>query len=93
MGRSFKINAWAENPAARTRRIVGNVEITQVGEESLSVTSNFHLFYARPGADNFIYAGQRRDELRKSEDSYLICQREIIMDVADIRVPTLGLFL
>ena len=25
--RSFKRNAWAENPPARTRRIIGNVEL------------------------------------------------------------------
>ncbi len=91
--RSFKINAWAENPAARTRRIVGNVEIIDVDGEQLSVTSNFHLFYARPGAANFIYAGQRRDLLKVTEESYQISQREIIMDMADVRVPTLGLFL
>lgn len=90
--RSFKANAWAENPPARTRRIVGNVEIVEVAEDRLSAVSNFHLFYARPGSDNFLYAGQRRDTLLRSEDGFRIERREIVMDVAEIQVPTLGLF-
>jgi 3-phenylpropionate/cinnamic acid dioxygenase small subunit len=90
--RSFKPNAWAENPPARTRRIVGNVEVFDVEEDRLSAISSFHLHYARPGSEDFLYAGQRRDELFRVEDGYRIAQREIIMDVADIALPTLGLF-
>lgn len=91
--RSFKKNAWAENPPARTRRIIGNVEITDIDGDKLSVTSNFHLSYARPGVQDAFYAGQRRDVLIKGEQNYRILKREIIMDMADINVPTLGLFL
>ncbi len=91
--RSFKMNAWAENPPARTRRIIGNVEITAIEDEEVSVTSAFHLFYARPGMQDFIYAGQRNDVLQETADGYKIARREIIMDLADINVPTLGLFL
>ena len=94
--RSFKANAWAENPPARTRRIVGNVEILKDSGERLSVVSNFHLFYARPGSRNHLYAGQRRDELLRAEfdgtPGFKIASREIVMDLADIEVPTLGLF-
>jgi len=91
--RSFKANAWAENPPARTRRIVGNVEILAVEGERISVTSNFHLFYSRPGASNFLYAGQRNDVLVRADESFKIASREIVMDFANIDVPTLGLFL
>jgi 3-phenylpropionate/cinnamic acid dioxygenase small subunit len=91
--RSFKPNAWAENPPARTRRIVGNVEILDVADEKLAAVSNFHLFYCRPGGANFIYAGQRRDVLLRVDDGFRIESREIVMDIANIEVPTLGLFL
>jgi 3-phenylpropionate/cinnamic acid dioxygenase small subunit len=90
--RSFKANAWAENPPARTRRIVGNVEIQDDRDERLSVISNFQLFYARPGSQNFLYAGQRRDVLLRVPDGFKIASREIVMDLANIEVPTLGLF-
>lgn len=91
--RSYKMNSWAENPPARTRRIIGNVEILDAGDESLSVLSNFHLFYARPGLKDFFYAGQRRDTLVSNGDSFQIKRREIVMDISTVNVPTLGLFL
>lgn len=91
--RSFKPNAWAENPPARTRRIVGNIEILGVEEDRLAVTSAFHLYYSRPGSANFMYAGQRRDVLLRTSEGFRILDRMIVMDLADIEVPTLGLFL
>lgn len=92
VGRAYAPNSWAENPPARTRRIIGNVEIQEANGEQLSVTSNFHLFFSRPGSANFIYAGQRRDVLRRADGGFRIASREIVMDLADIEVPTLGLF-
>lgn len=90
--RSFKANAWAENPPARTRRIIGNIEIEAVEEGRVSVISVFHLFYSRPGSANFLYAGQRRDILVPTEGSFQIERREVVMDMSDIEYPTLGLF-
>lgn len=92
VGRSFKPNAWAENPPARTRRIIGNVSILEVSDDELTAVSNFHLFYARPGSQNFLYAGQRKDVLLRVEDGFQIASREVVMDLANIDVPTLGLF-
>jgi 3-phenylpropionate/cinnamic acid dioxygenase small subunit len=91
--RAYKINSWAENPPARTRRIIGNVELMSVEGELHHVLSNFHLYYARPGGENFMYSGQRRDVLLPEGDSFRIKDREIIMDYANIDVPTLGLLL
>ncbi|MBE9537989.1 MAG: aromatic-ring-hydroxylating dioxygenase subunit beta [Proteobacteria bacterium] len=92
--RAFKMNSWSENPPARTRRMVGNIELMAQREGRLSVISNFHMYYARPGAESVVYSGQRRDVLIESgagEGSYLIHSREVIMDYANIEVPTLGL--
>jgi len=89
--RAFKVNSWSENPPARTRRIVGNIELMGREGDKWSVLSNFHLFYARPGGDNFMYSGQRRDSLMKSEEGFRIARREVVMDYANIDLPTLGL--
>lgn len=95
--RAYKPNSWAENPPARTRRIVGNVEITGIEGDHLSVTSAFHLHWARPGSATYLYAGQRRDVLPRAEGGATgdlrILRREVILDMADIEFPTLGLFL
>lgn len=91
--RAYKPNAWAENPPARTRRIVGNVEIVDAKDERLHVVSNFHLHYARPGSGTFFYAGQRRDELLREAEVFRLARREVIMNLAEIDVPTLSLIL
>ncbi|GAB5450058.1 MAG: benzoate 1,2-dioxygenase small subunit [Halioglobus sp.] len=89
--RAFKINSWSENPPARTRRMVGNVELMARREGELDVLSNFQLFYARPGTRDVIYSGQRSDTLRVAEDSYRIASREVVLDYAEIEKPSLGL--
>jgi 3-phenylpropionate/cinnamic acid dioxygenase small subunit len=90
--RAYKINSWSENPPARTRRIVGNIELMAREGSSLSVVSNFHMYYARPGADNVIYSGQRRDTLQSNAGELFIASREVVLDYSTIELPTLGLF-
>ncbi len=90
--RAYKMNSWSENPPARTRRLVSNVEILADEDNVLSVISNFHMHYARPGNENYLYAGQRRDTLRRVDSSYKIAHREVVLDYANIDYPTIGLF-
>lgn len=89
--RAFKMNSWSENPPARTRRIVGNVECIGSKGQAREVLSNFHLYYARPGSVNCLYSGQRRDELLVDGDSFKLNKRDVILDYSDIELPTLGL--
>jgi 3-phenylpropionate/cinnamic acid dioxygenase small subunit len=90
--RAYKMNSWSENPPARTRRIIGNIELMARDGDTLSVLSNFHLYYARPGAANTLYSGQRRDTLQSDAAEFRIVRREIVLDYATIELPTLGLF-
>ena len=89
--RAFKANSWSENPPARTRRLVGNVELMSTDGDDFKVLSNFLLYYARPGSREFIYSGQRRDTLRSVSGSFKLLRRDVILDYADIDKPTLGL--
>lgn len=91
--RNFKVNAWAETPAARTRRFITNVEV-QAGdvEGEYRAFSNFMLSSSRHGAENFLYTGQRRDRLREEGESFKIAEREVILSENVITTPTLGLF-
>lgn len=90
--RAYKINSWSEHPPARTRRIVGNIELMAQQEDTLSVLTNFHLYYARPGNVNAIYSGRRSDTLLSLPEGYRIARREVVLDYANIDFPTLGLF-
>lgn len=89
--RAYKINSWSEHPPARTRRIVGNIELMARQADTLSVLSNFHLYYTRPGNENIIYSGQRRDTLLAMPEGLRIGRREVVLDYATIQLPTLGL--
>lgn len=92
--RAYKPNSWAENPPARTRRIVGNVEILESDGGRLRVLSNFHLHFARPGSATSFYAGQRRDVLLVGDEpgAYRLLEREVVLDFSDLAFPTVGLF-
>ncbi len=89
--RMFKVNAWAENPPARTRRYLSNIEVAARSDGSYDVYSNFQLFYSRHQRDNFTYFGQRQDVLRPEGDSFKLARREVVLDFNVITVPTLGL--
>lgn len=91
--RAYKVNAWSENPPARTRRLIGNVELLQRDGERLHVVSNFHLYHARPDNPSVVYSGQRRDTLAPHEDTYQVLAREVVLDYAVIELPTVGLLL
>lgn len=91
--RAFKRNAWTDNPPARTRRMIHNIEITdstETGEHC--VRSNFQLHYSRHGNDNFIYSGTRKDNLRMQGEEIKIARREVILDWNVVVAPTVGLF-
>ena len=93
--RALAPNAWAENPPARTRRFITNVEIeggdAGDGADEVRVWSNFMLSYSRHGADNHLYSGQRQDRLRRSEDGFRIAERRIVLDWNVVTAPTLAL--
>jgi len=89
--RAYKINSWSEHPPARTRRIVGNVELIKREGDEHSVVSNFHLHYSRPGSASCLYAGQRRDVLLADADDFRLRRREVVLDHAEFALPTVGL--
>ena len=89
--RALKVNAWADNPPARTRRFISNVEVFEIADGYQSF-NNFMLTYSRHANVNHTYTGQRRDTLREIDGELKISSREIIFDWSVINVPTLGLF-
>ncbi|MBA6411820.1 aromatic-ring-hydroxylating dioxygenase subunit beta [Parahaliea sp. F7430] len=89
--RALKMNAWADNPPARTRRFISNVEVFSC-EEGYQSFSNFMMTYSRHSTVEHSYTGQRRDTLRQVDGELKIARREVIFDWNVINVPTLGLF-
>lgn len=94
--RSLKMNAWTENPPARTRRFVSNIEAISESSNTFEVFSNTLLYYSRYEQDNVLYSYQRRDILEELNEndagSFRILKREVLLDFSVINGPSAGLF-
>jgi 3-phenylpropionate/cinnamic acid dioxygenase small subunit len=94
--RSLKINAWTENPPARTRRFVSNIEIIEVNDSTCTVFSNTLLYYNRHAHDTALYSYQRKDTLERCAPhdggEFRLLQREVLLDFNVITGPSAGLF-
>jgi len=90
--RSLKMVAWTENPPARTRRNVSNIELISENENQLTVYSNTLLYYSRHEHVEHLYSYQRRDVLEKNENDFKILRREVLLDCVVIPGASAGLF-
>ncbi len=85
-------HSWADNPPARTRRHISNIEWLESCDGQHQILSNFLLYFSRYERDNTLYSGQRRDILQESGDDFVIVRREVRLDWNCITGPTVGLF-
>ena len=90
--RSLKMIAWTENPPARTRRNISNVELIAENANTFTVFSNTLLYYSRHERVDHLYSYQRRDVLEKSGEDFKILRREVLLDNGLVPAPSAGLF-
>jgi len=90
--RSLKMVAWSENPPARTRRNVSNIEVMAENANTVTVFSNTLLYYSRHERSDHLYSYQRRDVLEKSGDDFRIVCREVLLDNGVVPPPSAALF-
>lgn len=85
--------AWAETPPARTRRIIGNVEVLDEAQDgTVQLRSNFLIYRSHLESDQEMFSGFREDWLRPHGDSWHVMRRDIILDQAVVTQKSLGLF-
>jgi 3-phenylpropionate/cinnamic acid dioxygenase small subunit len=89
--RAFKLNAWADNPPPRTRRIVSNLEVYETSENRYQTFTNVMMSYSRHDRNNHIYTFQRQDELIKDNEGFRLSARDIILDWNVVTGPSVGL--
>lgn len=84
---------WCENPPARNRHLVSNIEVThsEVPGE-LSVFSNFAVLHARFDDQGTTFIGEREDVLRPDGNTYKIAFRRIILDSTVIHAGAISTF-
>jgi 3-phenylpropionate/cinnamic acid dioxygenase small subunit len=73
---------WSEAPPSRTRHLVSNVQVTPAeAAAEYEVVSNFICYRNRLENDVDIWAGERRDVLRRLADrQWQLARRTIILD-------------
>jgi len=85
--------AWAEIPPSRTRHLVTNVEVERIeGKDELLARSAFLAYRSHLEHDQELYAGARRDTLRRENGGWRIARREIYLDQATVLGKNLAIF-
>ena len=89
--------AWSEVPASRTRHLISNLEVSRCDEQdSLEVRSSFLLYRTRGSTYQDMFAGGRRDVLRRRSPEFgdlEIAERRILLDQTVILGNNLAVFL
>ncbi|MDN8071394.1 aromatic-ring-hydroxylating dioxygenase subunit beta [Burkholderia vietnamiensis] len=97
-GRIRKITSdvsWSENPASRTRHLVSNVMVADGAVDGeYEISSAFIVYRNRLERQLDIFAGERRDTLRRtnSDAGFEIVNRTILIDQSTILANNLSFF-
>ena len=80
VARFLSPTAWAENPATRHVHVISNVEVEQGEREEEVIAHSVFVNYRNRGErDQDILMGRRRDVLRRSNTSWLLVKRRILL--------------
>jgi 3-phenylpropionate/cinnamic acid dioxygenase small subunit len=71
---------YTDEPPARTRRMISNVQLLEHGADSAIVLSYFMVFRSHPGHTDTLAIGYRRDQWRKLDEGWKIKERMIVLD-------------
>ena len=86
--------AWIEDPPARVRRVISNVESEFTDDpDELAVFSNFLVYRNRRQSEEGWFVGARRDRLRRSEGVWKLARRHIVLDQHVFLDENVSLFL
>jgi 3-phenylpropionate/cinnamic acid dioxygenase small subunit len=86
--------AWSENPATRTRRLVGNVRIRSADAGTIGLASNLAVFcYRGDGASPMMLTAEREDVLRKQAGGWTLADRLVLLDTTVLGMESLSIFL
>jgi 3-phenylpropionate/cinnamic acid dioxygenase small subunit len=88
------LSHWAENPRSRTRHLITNVRLAFAkANHDIEAKSNFLCYRNRLQDEVDIWAGERRDLLRRDRTfGWRIAKREILLDQSVVLSKNLSVF-
>jgi 3-phenylpropionate/cinnamic acid dioxygenase small subunit len=78
--------AWAEDPPSRTRHIVSNLKVEELGNNEVRARTDFILYRTHLETDQDFFVGCRDDVLRREDGQWKVAKRTIVLD-ANIIMP------
>lgn len=72
--------AHADEPPARVRHLVSNVQILDAGDDVAHVASNFIVFKSRRGREEVFFVGCREDRWRQIDGAWKLEERLVVLD-------------
>ncbi|MEU1272610.1 3-phenylpropionate/cinnamic acid dioxygenase subunit beta [Streptomyces sp. NPDC005799] len=87
-------HAWAEDPPSRTRRVVTNVRVRELGPGEVEVKSYLMLHRSQwDTADYDLLVADRHDVLRSEAGEWRLRRREVLLNHTILGTANLGVFL
>jgi p-cumate 2,3-dioxygenase beta subunit len=77
-------NCHAEYPPSRTRRLITNVSVTGVDEDTVSAEANFVVYRFRRDEDIRIFVGRYYYKLRREQGRLKIAERRAVLDAQEL---------
>ena len=89
---------WAEEPLSRTTHLVTNVQLqsaTPSVSEATMVTARcrFIVYQNRAEYEEYLFVGKRTDTLRRTDNGWQLCRREVSLDQNVLLAKNLTVFL
>jgi 3-phenylpropionate/cinnamic acid dioxygenase small subunit len=84
--------AWAEQPASRTRHYVSNILATQDLTGEYHVRCAFFVTRIRSDLPYDLFTGERRDVLRSAGNGFSLAKRTILIDQTVLKSYNLSIF-
>jgi 3-phenylpropionate/cinnamic acid dioxygenase small subunit len=86
--------AWSENPATRTRRIIGNIRVRSATADTVALASNLAIFcYRGDAAAPIILTAERQDILGRENSAWKLADRLVLLDTTVLGMESLSIFL
>lgn len=90
--------AWSENPATRTRRLVGNIRVGNADDgnnpDRYRVNSNMVVYcYRGEAAAPFELTAERQDVLQRVGGEWKLSRRLVLLDSTVLGLESLSIFL
>jgi 3-phenylpropionate/cinnamic acid dioxygenase small subunit len=85
--------AWSEEPASRTRHLIGNLEAAWLENGEVRARTAFLVYRSHLETDHQLLSGCREDLLRKVDGGWKVAKRTIMLDANVLLDKNLSVFL